>query len=327
MKAIGGYFELELARNQDYHSEAIKLNSGRAAFEYILQIRKYKKIYMPYYTCDTIFEPLQKLKIDHEFYRIDKKMEPVFDFSKIKEGEAFLYTNYYGLKDAFLHRLIERHHSIIIDNVPAFFSDPIDGFDCFYSPRKFFGVPDGGYLYPGKDSYEKVRLQRDTSYGRSQHLLKRIDISPEDGYKDFIDSNEELCFIAPKRMSKLTERILSSIDYDEVIRIRKRNFNYLHERLSGYNELDLSDLDLLSAVPIVYPLFVTSEQDLRSKLIKEKIYIAQYWPNVFNWTDKGSVEHTFTQKLIALPIDQRYCVADMKRILSVLKHDIGDLNE
>ena len=36
MNPIGGYFELELRKGEEYHKEAIRLNSGRNAFEYVL---------------------------------------------------------------------------------------------------------------------------------------------------------------------------------------------------------------------------------------------------------------------------------------------------
>ena len=51
MEAIGGYFELELRKGKHYHENALRLNSARNAFEYILRVRNYKKIYIPYYTC------------------------------------------------------------------------------------------------------------------------------------------------------------------------------------------------------------------------------------------------------------------------------------
>lgn len=40
---IGGYFELELKKGTDYHSKALKLNTGRNAFEYILKVKGYKR--------------------------------------------------------------------------------------------------------------------------------------------------------------------------------------------------------------------------------------------------------------------------------------------
>ena len=69
---IGGYFELELPYCFEYHKNAIPLNSGRFCFEYLLRCRKYKKVYIPYYTCDSVIEPVIKLGIDYEFYHIDK---------------------------------------------------------------------------------------------------------------------------------------------------------------------------------------------------------------------------------------------------------------
>ena len=62
-KAIGGYFELELPLHPELHAEAIALNSGRFCLEYLLRCRKYNKVYVPYFTCDTAVEPIIKLGI------------------------------------------------------------------------------------------------------------------------------------------------------------------------------------------------------------------------------------------------------------------------
>jgi hypothetical protein len=34
MQPIGGYFELELRKGKEYHTDAIRLNTGRNALEY-----------------------------------------------------------------------------------------------------------------------------------------------------------------------------------------------------------------------------------------------------------------------------------------------------
>ena len=65
MKSIGGYFELELSSSGEYFPKSIALNTGRNAFEYILKVRYYKKVYIPYYTCDVMLEPIKKLKVDY----------------------------------------------------------------------------------------------------------------------------------------------------------------------------------------------------------------------------------------------------------------------
>ena len=108
MSPIGGYFELELRKGEEYHKNAIRLNTGRNALELILKVGHYSKVYIPYYICDVILEPFHKLKIDYEFYSIDENFEPLFNYNTIKGNEGFLYTNYFGLKDLFISKLYGR---------------------------------------------------------------------------------------------------------------------------------------------------------------------------------------------------------------------------
>ena len=41
MKELGGYFELELPKKTEFHKDAVRLNSGRNALEYILLAKSY----------------------------------------------------------------------------------------------------------------------------------------------------------------------------------------------------------------------------------------------------------------------------------------------
>ena len=49
MYPIGGYFSLELNNFRERHDNALSLNAGRYALEYILKVRGYRKVYIPYY--------------------------------------------------------------------------------------------------------------------------------------------------------------------------------------------------------------------------------------------------------------------------------------
>lgn len=106
--AIGGYFELELPVHQEFHSGAIALNSGRSCLEYILRCRRYSKVYIPYYTCDSVIEPIVKLGIAYEFYHIDKMYHIVGDIV-LSNGEALLYTNYWGMKNKYCAQLAKHY--------------------------------------------------------------------------------------------------------------------------------------------------------------------------------------------------------------------------
>ena len=61
---------------------------------------------------------------------------------------------------------------------------------------------------------------------------------------------------------------------------------------------------------------------LREKLIKNKIYIAKYWSEVLDRDSISNVEIDFVNKLMPLPIDQRYDFDDMYRILKIIKDNI-----
>lgn len=313
-KSIGGYFELELKENSEYHSNAISLNTGRNALKYILIANNYKKIYLPYFTCEVILQPIQKLNIEHEFYHINQQLEPIFDYSKIKANESFLYTNYFGLKDKFCEWISVNSVNLIIDNAQSFYSKPINNLGTFYSPRKFFGIPDGAYLFSNKTlNYDD--LKQDFSFDRVEHLLKRIDLSVEDGYRVFMKNEEKLDSLPIRKMSRLTKKLLKSIDYDKIAKKRIENFLYLEDELKNKNRLKLGLSP--NQVPLVYPLWTNS--NLREKLLKHKIYTAKYWPNVSRWTKRNSLETKLTEEIVHLPIDQRQTKSELDVILKIIK--------
>ena len=72
-KAIGGYFELELPDYGGFlHDDGVLLNSGRNALEYVLlSLPNVRHLWIPYYTCDAILEPIKKLDIVYSFYRMN----------------------------------------------------------------------------------------------------------------------------------------------------------------------------------------------------------------------------------------------------------------
>ncbi len=300
---IGGYFSLELKEGISYHksSNCLALNTARNCLEYILKLNAFDVIYLPYFTCEVIMEPVRKLNLEYRYYSIDENLEPVFNYGIINENEVFLYTNYFGMKDDSVQKLASIGINLIVDNAQSFFSKPIDGIDTFYSARKFFGVSDGAYLYTGN----KVRLdmESDISYHRMGHLLKRLDTNAENGYGDFCENDDSLKGHAIKKMSNITRKILDSIDYDFVKSRRLRNFHFLHDELKVSNQFSfISEGD---QVPMIYPYW-TKDLSLKKRLQEHRIYCPTYWLNVKKWCGPRSLENRFVDEVVYLPIDQRY---------------------
>ena len=62
-----------------------------------------------------MLKPINKLNLQYEYYHIEEKLEPKFNFSLLQENEAFLYINYFGLKYGYVNKHPQKHN-IVIDN-------------------------------------------------------------------------------------------------------------------------------------------------------------------------------------------------------------------
>lgn len=315
-KPIGGYFELELKDNGTvYHDSAIMLNSGRNALEYILLNEKYKKIFLPYYTCDVTLQPFKRQNIEFEFYKLNECLLP--ELVNVDNNEALFYVNYYGLMNNKIHSLSKKYKNIIVDNSQSFYTMPIENIPTLYSPRKFFGLPDGGFAYvPNSKEYN---LDYDKSEDRISHLIKRIETGPESGYVLFKENDTKLDNLPIGKMSRLTKRLLKNIDFRQVKNIRYRNFEIIHKALQELNELTPIINEENICGPMVYPFLRKGNNKLRNHLIKNKVFVATYWPNVKKWFGNiNSFEYYLVDNLVPLPIDQRYSLDDMKFVINII---------
>ena len=320
MQPIGGYFSLELNEGREYHASALRLNAGRYALEYILRARKYKKVYLPYYICDSVLQPFERLGVAYEFYHIDERLEPA-DKLQPKDDEAVLYVNYFGLKNRCASSFCYAYRNTILDQTQAFYSEQGNKYedksiqcDTFYSCRKYFGVPDGAYLYT--DCLLDEKLPQDESFERMTFLTKRIDRSPQEAYADFQANDKALSSVGMKHMSKLTESMMQGIDYTAKANKRIHNFHILDKVLRDTNRFKW-DMDY-GTVPLVYPYYIEDGTRLRQYLIDHQVFCARYWPNVLEWCKSGDWEYQLTENLVCIPIDQRYREEDMQIIFDLL---------
>jgi len=298
MNIYSNILQLDLDKRKEYYQDAVKLNTGRNCLEYVLLAKSIKKIYLPYYICDTILEPLLRNKIDYEYYSINSAFYPI-EIKPVKRDEAFLYVNYFGINDKVVKYLSDHVSNLIIDNTQAFFSNPLPNIDTFYSPRKFFGVPDGGYLYT--DRKLNCQFSQDISYKRMVHLIKLLD-SDVKIQKNFHSDESGLSNLPIMIMSSLTQSLLSAIDYKRAEAKRKRNFSIFNELLSSKNEIHLS---LKKQIPASYYPFLSTVEGLRQKLRENKIFTPTFWPNVLKRIRQGCFERTMVKNLVLLPVDQQ----------------------
>lgn len=297
------------------HDDGALLNTGRNALEYVLQaLGNVNHVFVPYYTCDVVLEPLNKLGISYTFYPINQNLE-LKEWPTLQSGEYLIYNNYFGIKDEYVGKLAHRYGSqLIVDNAQAWFAEPIEGVSTIYSPRKYVGIPDGGVAYCPKRIDERS-FEQDSSYERCSHLLKRIDLGPSEGYADFRANSKQLVGQPIKRMSKLTRRMLCSIGFEAIKDKRRKNFWYLHEHLKETNLFVMPSMDSF-ACPMVYP-YLRDDASLKQRLIENKVFVATYWPNVSEWCGCDALEYGLARNMVFLPVDQRYGIDEMKQIINL----------
>ncbi len=310
---VGGYFGLELTGSgTTYHADALELNLGRNALELILRHLGCAKVYIPRYICDAVLEPIDKLGMTPVYYGIDMNLDPVLN-EPLSAGSAFLYANYFGLKGQAARALAQSIQiPFILDNTQAFFDPPLVGAFTFYSARKFFGVPDGAYLYG--DKVADAPLEPDTSFDRCEHLLRSIDQGSMAGFAAFQKMEASLSLVPPRRMSALTRRLLGGVEYGRVSALRRDHYARLDGALGGINPLRMGLSE--AAVPLCYPLLVDHGAALRAELILRRIFVPTFWPGVAERVPEGSVEARLARDLLCLPLDQRYSLGEIDRVAS-----------
>ncbi|KVU36015.1 hypothetical protein WK68_18675 [Burkholderia ubonensis] len=253
--------------------------------------------------------------VQMRFYGIDENLEPIL--SGLGTGDATLYfVNLFGLKSAFAARLPANS---IVDNVHAFFNPPVHGLHTLYSARKFFGVPDGAYLYTDLVLEEPPAY---VAWEESAYLLQRLDVGAPAGYAGFQRSEQALSRSDVRGMSALSQALLGGLNYEAFARRRRENFEYLHARLGVANELTalidqaLSDTNF---VPLCYPHLCADGERVRDLLVSEGIFVPRYWANISDDLHATPFEQHLATNCLHLPIDHRYGRADMDEIVARMK--------
>lgn len=71
-KEIGGYLELEEPAGQEYYPDLCGVNLGRTALLWLMEARRCKKIYLPFFLCDSVTGACERSGAEIEFYHMDE---------------------------------------------------------------------------------------------------------------------------------------------------------------------------------------------------------------------------------------------------------------
>lgn len=324
-KEYGGFIPFELSSDKgeyfyQYEDCMVRVNSGRTAICYAIEELALNKIHIPYYICPDVKVAVEEKGYDVQYYKLDKNMLP--DIRENTNDAIVIWTNYFGLMtQRQIDELLGKHKNVILDNAQAFFARPIikDNVYNAYSCRKFFGVPDGGYII-GK-SIRKRNLERDVSWNKMAFIFQQLEEGTNAAYEGYL-ANENRFDNSYLRMSKLTQKILQGINYHGIHDRRRENFEILAYEFNSVNHMKVS-LSGDEMVPFVYPLLFP-DMSLRKRMIEKHIYTSTWWKHLNNMDlDQESMEIMFTKFLYPIPIDQRYTKDDMKDLSEIVRKCIN----
>ena len=304
------------------------LMSGRTALRFIIddicKTGTIRKALLPSYCCESMIIPFVHLGIDVQFYEVTQN--GVY-YPYDNDADVILLIDFFGYKNSqnsVIAQLEKQEGKVIIYDA----THKLDGNPdvqkyadySFCSYRKWFfcnfatAVKHNGAFVNNKAlpfNQRYVAMREDAARAKERYFAE------SNGYK------EE--FLAKFSSA---ERILEddyagyagvpvTFDCQKIISKRKENALYLTENLKNIRGVKLwcDDIQIEDA-PMFVPILVDPliRNDLRQRLIDEKIYCPIHWPKSAYHRECNELYDTE----LSLVCDQRYDASDMERMVRVI---------
>lgn len=325
MKEIGGYFEMEQFRGQEYYPDLLKFNLGRTAAVWYLKQCGCSTVFIPSFLCDSVTEALEGEGIRLIRWSMKRNFLPDEDTlpASLKDDEWLYLVNWYGqMKNETVLYYKEKYGNVFYDFTHAFFQKPPAGTAAAASVRKFFGVTDGAYLQTDRDI--PLPAETDLSFSRLSYVTGRYEENAGVHYRQMLDTAHSYVGAKAKKMSALTRNLLRGIDYSLTAEKRMNNYLALRDTLADINPLEADGLIRIPETgPFMYPFYMNGGIQARKNLAKQKIFVPTYWSNVLTEMPEDSVEYDYAANILALPCDHRYGEEEMRRVAEAVRAETG----
>lgn len=290
----------------------------RAILKARLRQSKHITVHCPAYNCWNTF----KRAIESEegiLVKVYKKPEDLkINIDNSQYDNCVLIVDYFGVSDyqSYLEVLDEKCIKIfdlahafptdyLIENIMTFADY------SFLSFRKVLPVADGAIAFSNKaDLIDQGSFKTTSSAWRLLTFLSRFKLfdnfADRAGFRYSLFKAHESTLVS-NSFSRKSLDVFCSIDLDSLLEKRKKNYEYLDLNLITAKENLPFKIRNDNLYPLYYPWRVSDIQAAQTTLIKSKIYCPVFWP-----------ELNSEMKVIGLPIDDRYSVAEMNKIIETI---------
>ena len=334
-RLIGGVFGLpdrvaELVEQRDkswlfQHPGALRLVNARSAFFLLGQTFRPRKVWLPSYLCNAVVQGFKAAAVPMEFFPVNDRLvcESASWLERVQAGDLVLRINYFGFlnSDPVLKEAMSRGAWIVEDAAQALLTEGVGSSASFvvYSPRKFVGVPEGGFLIPmNPNLIEWPALQSVPDawwQGAFSASQLRRDFDLRGGNRDWFSqfqNAEQTAPNGPFAMSKFSGELLDhAFDFYAIALKRRANYlqllEYLHD-FALFQELPAG------TVPLGFPVRLRDRDAVRQGLMRELVFPPLHWMLDGLVPDSFVASHSLSRETMTLPCDQRYDSDDMRRI-------------
>lgn len=298
--------------------------SGRVALRAIISngINKHswKRIYIPTYYCQEVYDFVTDLNIEFEFYECNPLQNLLPSFIEDDDKCAVLVVNYFGISIPDFSHL---KNSAVIEDLTHDFSfiNKSNADYVFGSLRKVLPVPVGGFV-KSKEKLPDIgvsscanAIAQEKKTGmllKSKYLIgesvdkavfRKVLIDAEHAFSN-LDSFSE--------MPNTVVDIIKSIDVSKILDLKRKNSQLLKQQIIKSDIFNLVISSNNTEFALIFKFDKNEEREnLKQYLISKAIFPMVLWPNQLNITDK-EIEQT----LLFLHIDFRYSTEDVTYIVN-----------
>lgn len=304
--------------------------SGRAALYNIIKngIQRFawKKLYVPSYYCHEVYDFIQPLSIEIDYYQYHPFLTDSDFFFQDRTDHVVLLVNYFGIDLLDVSRY-ENLTTIedVTHNLLA--SQTSSANYVFGSLRKVLPVPVGGFakandsselsLPPSSLEAEDQALQKLTAmYLKRQYLAEGLDVKPlfrslySDGEQAFSE-NWANC-----ALPEIIKPYLYSLDVEKIVEAKRTNAKTIRGLLGDNHLFEVISNPWFDEFGCILRFQSTEMRDrLKTYLLKNHIYPFVLWPNQISERDRMVAD-----SLLFLHIDFRYNKEDMAYFAETINH-------
>jgi hypothetical protein len=201
---------------------------------------------------------------------------------------------------------------------------PARGAVVLYSPRKLFGVADGGLLVGAGDLPQPGPAEPGAAAALFAPQLARFDDpdgrDPSAWFPAF-QALERGLQVDRAPMSRLSRALLAQIAIQPEVEARQRNYRRLHARLEDWALWPGSDRELFA--PLGFPIVVEDAEALARRLAEDGVFCARHWPDLPSPPEAFPQAHALSRRLLCVPCDPRYDEDRMDRVGRLVARRLG----